>query len=68
MAFDPATITLAATTVAGIIWAYLERRAKNITKEEKGALEDKVLNVMENGITAEEAYDVFKDVVKYSRN
>jgi hypothetical protein len=65
---DPATITLAATTVAGIIWAALERRAKNISKEEKGALEDKILGAVEGGLTPEEAYDVFKDLVKYSRD
>jgi hypothetical protein len=65
---DPATITLAATTVAGIIWAVIERRAKNISKKELGQLEDQLLDAAPDGYTKDEIFDFIKSVVKYSRD
>jgi hypothetical protein len=65
---EPATITLAITTALGLIWGYLERRAKNISKEEYGKVEDKLLNAASGGYTADEVFDVVKDIVKFSRD
>lgn len=68
MIIDPTTITLAVTTVAGVIWAITERRAKNISKRELGQLEDQLLDMAPNGYTKDEIFDFIKSVVKYSRD
>lgn len=65
---EPATIILVATTVAGAIWGYLERRAKNISKAEQAKLENDIAERAKGGYTSDEVIDTAKDILNYSRD